>query len=124
MALSQLGDVVEYVADNYGMRTAQNVYDKIDKKVQDLLKQPESGRYDGVNLSMEYPLRHLTIVPNILYYFVNTEDDKLVILAVVHSRQSPRTINSILKRSLEQYRKLKESPIQGTKSASQTLLMQ
>ena len=105
MALSQLGDAVEYVADNYGMRTAQNVYDKIDKKVQDLLKQPESGRYDGVNLSMEYPLRHLTIVPNILYYFVNTEDDKLVILAVVHSRQSPRTINSILKRSLEQYRK-------------------
>ena len=31
MALSQLGDAVEYVADNYGMRTAQNVYDKIDK---------------------------------------------------------------------------------------------
>ena len=105
MALAQLGDVVEYVADNFGMRTAQNVYDKIDKKVQDLLKQPESGRYDGVKLSMKYPLRHLTIAPNILYYFVNEENDKLVVLAVVHSRQSPRTINSILKRSLEQYRK-------------------
>ena len=71
MALAQLGDVVEYVADNFGMK---------------------------------YPLRHLTLAPNILYYFVNVEKDKLVILAVVHSRQSPRTINSILKRSLEQYR--------------------
>ena len=105
MALSQLGDVMEYVADNYGMRTAQNVYDKIDKKVQGLLKQPESGRYDGVKLLMEYPLRHLTIAPNILYYFVDAEKDKIVILAVVHSRQSPKTINSILKNSLEQYRK-------------------
>ena len=85
------------------MRTAQNVYDNIDKKVQDLLKQPESGRYDGVKLSMDYPLRHLTIAPNILYYFVNTENDRLVILAVVHSRQSPRTVNLILKRSLEQF---------------------
>ena len=105
MALAQLGDVVEYVADNFGMRTAQKVYDKIDKKVQDLLKQPESGRYDGVKLSMKYPLRHLTIAPNILYYFVNEENDKLVVLTVVHSRQSPRTINSILRKSLEQYKK-------------------
>ena len=105
MALSQLGDVVEYVAENFGIRTAQNVYDKIDKKVQDLLKQPKSGQYDGVKLSMKYPLRHLTITPNILYYFVNTENDKLVILAVVHSRRSPQTINSMLKRSLEKYRK-------------------
>ena len=104
MALAQLGNVVEYAADNFGVRTAQSVFDKIDKKVQSLLRQPESGRYDGVKLSMKYPLRHLTIAPNVLYYFVNAENDKLVILAVVHSSQSPRTINSILKRSLEQYR--------------------
>ena len=28
MALAQLGDVVEYVAENFGIRTAQNVYDR------------------------------------------------------------------------------------------------
>ncbi len=105
MALAQLGDVVEYVSENFGMRTAQKTYDKINQYVQRLLKHPESGRYDGVRLSMTYPLRHLVIAPNLLYYFVNTENDRIVILAVVHCKQSARTINAILRRSLEQYRK-------------------
>ncbi len=105
MALAQLGDTMEYVSENFGVMTAQKAYDRIDKQVQSLVRYPESGRYDGVKMAMKFPLRHLTVAPNMIYYFVDTELDKIVILAVVHSRQSSRTINAILRRSLEQYKK-------------------
>ncbi len=104
MALAQLGDVMEYVSENFGERVAMNAYDKVKVKVDGLVKFPESGRYDGVKLSLRFPLRHLVIAPNVLYYFVDTEYDKIVILAFVHSKQSPRTVNALLKKSLEQYR--------------------
>lgn len=104
MALAQLGDVIEYVSENFGERVALDTYDKVDSKVKGLVRFPESGRYDGVKLSSKYPLRHLVIAPNVLYYFVDTEYEKIVLLAFVHSKQSSRTVNSILKKSLEQYR--------------------
>ncbi len=104
MALAQLGDVIEYVSDNFGERVALNTYDKIDAKVKSLVKFPESGRYDNVMISAIFPLRHLAIAPNVLYYFVDTEQDKIVLLSFVHSKQSSRTVNAMLKKSLLQYK--------------------
>lgn len=37
-ALAQLGDVMEYVSENFGERVALNAYDRIDAKVNGLVK--------------------------------------------------------------------------------------
>lgn len=103
MALEQLGDSMEYVADKFGKNVARKSYDKIKKRVQELAVFPESGRYDGMKFSLFYSLRHLTIAPNVVYYLIDEKRDFIVIMAVIHSCQSPQTVCEILERSLTLY---------------------
>lgn len=46
LANSQLLDIVQYVADNFGQKTATKTLKRIQEKVGRLLLFPESGSYD------------------------------------------------------------------------------
>ena len=52
MALSQLKDILIKVQEDYGQRTAQKTYDKIDSKVNSLLRFPKMGTPDYTYSSM------------------------------------------------------------------------
>lgn len=52
--------------------------------------------------SRHFSVHHLTLKPNVVYYLL--EEDHLVVMAIFHSKQSPETMRSILKRFLENYR--------------------
>ena len=103
MALEQLGTSMEYVADVFGENVARKSYEKIRRRVQELAVFPESGRYDGMKFSLFYSMRHLTIAPNVVYYLTDEKRDVVVVIALVHSGQSPRTVNEILERGLALY---------------------
>ena len=105
MALAQLGEAIEYVSERFGVRVALDTYDKVDANVRRLGRFPEIGCYDGVVLSAMFPVRRLSIYPNLLYYFIDTEYDKIVVLGFVHSKRSPQTVNAILMKSLELYKR-------------------
>ena len=45
----------------------------------------------------------INMYPNVIYYML--ENDHLIVMAIFHNRQSPKTMRSILKRFLETYNK-------------------
>ena len=59
MATQQLADIAEYVADNFGRKTAIKTIDKITKKVDGLLRFPESGTFDKRMPNGKYTMRHI-----------------------------------------------------------------
>ena len=101
LAKRQLLDVVQYVADNFGQKTAIKTIKRIQKKVGRLLLFPESGTYDKHLSSNVYVVRHITLRPNVVYYIVVNE--KITIMAIVHEKQSPQTVSSMIFRFLEHY---------------------
>lgn len=89
LAKQQLKDIGQYVADNFGERTANKSLERIVKKVNSLYVFPESGSFDKKYSTDSYTVRHLTIHPNVVYYiqFAN----QITIMAVAHEKQSPQT---------------------------------
>lgn len=87
LAKQQLKDIGQYVADNFGERTANKSLERIVKKVNGLYVFPESGSFDKKYSTDSYTVRHLTIHPNVVYYiqFAN----QITIMAVAHEKQSP-----------------------------------
>ena len=98
---SQLLDIVQYVADNFGQKTATKTLKRIQEKVGRLLLFPESGSYDKHLSTDVYVVRHITLRPNVVYYIVVNE--KITIMAIAHEKQSPQTISSMIFRFLEHY---------------------
>ena len=105
LALAQLREVIEYVSERFGEQVALDTYYRVDTTVSRLGRFPEIGSSNGVVLSAKFPVRRLPISQNLLYYFIDTEYDKIVVLAFVHSRRSPQTVNAILMKSLERYKR-------------------
>ena len=68
LAKQQLKDIGQYVADNFGERTANKSLERIVKKVNGLYVFPESGSFDKKYSTDSYTVRHLTIHPNVVYY--------------------------------------------------------
>ena len=101
MATQQLADIAEYVADNFGRRTAIKTIDKITQKVNGLLRFPKSGSFDKKMSNDKYTMRHIILAPNVIYYIVS--DNILVIIAIAHTKQSPQTVRNMIKKSLEHY---------------------
>lgn len=101
MATQQLADIVEYVGNHFGKSIAIKSLDKITKKVDGLLRFPESGNYDKKLSNDKYTMRHITLAPNVIYYLTN--DNALVVIAIAHTKQSPKTVRNMIKRSLKQY---------------------
>ena len=101
VATKHLDSILKYVEQEFGNKTAGNTLLKISEKVQRLSKFPTSGIRDEHYSTDQYTVRHVTIAPNIICYLCYP--DAIVIAAIVHSKQSPRTINSILKRFLDSF---------------------
>ena len=100
-ATKHLESILEYVENEFGDNTAAKTLSKINDKVERLSSYPSSGIKDKKFSTTLYTVRHLTIAPNIIYYLCYP--DAIVIAAIVHTKQSPRTINSILRSFLESY---------------------
>lgn len=101
LAKQQLKEVGQYVAENFGERTAIKCLDRISKKVDGLYIFPESGSYDKKYSTEHYTVRHLILHPNLVYYI--QQENRLTIMAVVHERQSPKTISEMIHRFVEHH---------------------
>lgn len=101
LAKKQLRDVGQYVLENFGERTAIKTLERISKKVEGLYRFPESGSYDKKYSTEFYTVRHLILHPNIVYYI--QEGNRITIMAVVHERQSPKTISDMIHRFVEHH---------------------
>lgn len=101
IANRHLDSVAEYVEENFGSMTVAKTLDKIDKKVNALAKFPECGVLDRKYSTPDYTVHHINVDPNVIYYMVYP--DAIVIGVIVHQKQSPKTVDAILKRFLEHY---------------------
>lgn len=103
MALRQLDAILDKVQEDYGERIAYKTYDKIDKKVNDLLLFPESGtpdyKYSSLTTNNQVLIRHLQVFPNVIYY--NVDGEIINVMLIAHVKQSPRTVISMIKRYYE-----------------------
>lgn len=103
MALHQLDEILDKVEADFGERIALKTYDKIDKKVSSLLRFPESGSpdysYSSLATKDNILIRHLLIVPNVIYY--NVDGETINIMLIAHTKQSPRTVTTMIKRYYE-----------------------
>lgn len=103
LASRQLGDIVEYVGNEYGRNVALKTLDKITSKVEGLLNFPESGRLDREYSSETRIVRHILAGPNIIYYFV--DGDVLQVMLLAHCKMSNQKVVAMIKRFLEHYEK-------------------
>ena len=101
IANRHLDFIAEYVEENFGSMTVAKTLDKIDKKVNALAKFPERGVLDRKYSTPDYTVHHINVDPNVIYYMVYP--DAIVIGVIVHQKQSPKTVDAILKRFLEHY---------------------
>lgn len=103
LALRQLDAILDYVEECFGSRTAIKTLEKINYKVNRLMLFPESGSpdfcYSTLAESESILIRHLKIDLNVVYY--NVDGDVINVMAIAHSKQSPKTVSSMIKRFLE-----------------------
>ena len=101
MSLQHMKGIAQYVADNFGQKTAVDSLLRIQKKANGLVKFPEQGVLERKYSTNEYTVHHINVDPNVIYYMVYP--DAIVIGVIVHQKQSPKTVDAILKRFLEHY---------------------
>lgn len=98
-AKDQLKVVVQYVLDEFGENTARKSLQKILNKVGGLSAFPDIGVLDRKFSANGIKVRHLNIGPNIVFYIVDMND--VIVIAVMHNRQSPETINRTIRHVLD-----------------------
>lgn len=101
ISLQHLKEISQYVANKFGQKTAIDSLLRIQKKANALAKFPEQGVWERKYSTSEYTVHHINVNPNVIYYMVYP--DAVVIGVIVHQKQSPKTVNSILTRFLEHY---------------------
>ena len=101
IATKHLDSILEYVEQEFGEVTAAKTLSKISDKVEQLESFSTIGIKEDKYSTDFYTVRHITIAPNVIYYLCYP--DAVVIAVIVHTKQSPRTINGILKRFLDSY---------------------
>ena len=77
-------------------------YEKFDANVCSLQRNPNRGILDSDLSDSQFIVRHLQLFPSVLYYVV--KGDFIIITAVMHYKQSPKTVYKTVMRSLERYR--------------------
>ena len=100
LAKALLKAALEYVEEQFGAMVARQTLEKIDRKVRQLERNPEMGISDFQLSSEGIAVRHLIVHPNVVYYF--KDENEIVIIAVMHSKQSPKTVRRIITKFLEQ----------------------
>lgn len=102
-AQDQLKDVVQYVIDNFGEMAAKKSLRKILDDTDSLGKYPTKGVYDKKFSKNGIEVRHLNIGPNMVYYLI--DENEVVVIAVMHYRQSISTINRAIRYAIGKYNK-------------------
>ncbi len=102
-ASKQLKEIIAYITENFGENTAKKSLRKIFDRLNHVGRYPESGIWDEKFSTANITIRHLNIGPNIIFYLV--DNDHLVVIAVMHSKQSPVTINQTISNLLTHYEK-------------------
>lgn len=102
-ATQNLDSVLDYVEEKYGAAVANKTLHKIAEKVNVLSKFPESGVLDRKYSTEEYTVHHFKLDPNVVYYMLY--HDAIVVGVIVHTKQSPKTVDRILKNFLEHYKR-------------------
>ena len=104
IAIEQLDIIAEYVETNYGVNTAKKLVRNITGKVSRLLLYPSIGIPDykfTTGANKEIVIRHIQIFPNVLYYVV--ESDKIIIICIMHEKQSPETVSNMIMEFLRKH---------------------
>lgn len=104
IAIEQLDAIAEYVEANYGVNTAKKMVRNITGKVSRLLLYPSIGIPDykfTAGANKQIVIRHIQIFPNILYYAV--ESDKILIICIMHEKQSPETVSCMIMEFLRKH---------------------
>ena len=100
-ASEQLKVVAEYVKENFGENTAKKSIRKILDKVNTLKLSPNIGVWDKIYSTDKINIRHLNIGPNMVFYL--TDEEEIVVIAVMHYKQSPATMNSTIQYVLQNF---------------------
>ena len=87
LAYEHFLEILIYVENNFGMLTAQKTRQKIQ---------------DKVTLFNNITVRHLKLSPNVIYYLI--DENRIVIAAMLHSKQSPETVRKTISEFLKQYK--------------------
>lgn len=101
LAKQQLKDIALYVAQHFGERIAISSLNRISEKVEKLYSFPESGIYDKKYSTDLYTVRHLILSSNVVYYIQT--GNRITIMAVMHERQSPKTISDSIHQFIEHH---------------------
>ena len=99
LAYEHFLEILIYVENNFGMLTAQKTRQKIQDKVNLLAKHPYIGIIDS---DFNITVRHLKLSPNVIYYLI--DENRIVIAAMLHSKQSPETVRKTISEFLKQYK--------------------
>jgi toxin ParE1/3/4 len=104
LAAEHFARVLNYVEEHFGASIAQKTYRTIITKVNQLAALPQTGTpvFDLSSSITDIEIRHLILTPNIVYYLIDRNE--VVIVAIVHFKQSPDTVRGIISDFLEQYR--------------------
>ena len=104
LAYEHFLEILIYVENNFGMLTAQKTRQKIQDKVNLLAKHPYIGIIDSdfSTLFNNITVRHLKLSPNVIYYLI--DENRIVIAAMLHSKQSPETVRKTFSEFLKQYK--------------------
>lgn len=100
-ASEQLQADMEYVVENFGEMTARKSFRRILDAVGELRKYPDKGIWDKKFSTSEYRVRHLNIGPNKVFYLI--DDKEIVVIAVMHYRQSSYVVNRAIRYALARY---------------------
>lgn len=102
LAKELLKSVLDYVIEQFGESIAQKTLEKIDSKVRQLALHPQIGIRDwSLTSTNQLQVRHLNISPNVVYYLI--DDKTVVIIAIVHAKQSPENVRTVINKFLAQY---------------------
>lgn len=98
LAKKQLNDILDFVEEEYGQQTARKILLKMEQRLHRLAIMPEIGTLDAHLSTKQYIVRHLLIAPNVFYYI--HAEDSIIIGAIVHFKQSPQTVATIIQQFL------------------------
>lgn len=93
-ALRHILQISEYLQDIYGKIVANKAYEKLMECIQLLAMFPRMGvLHEDIKLDNDFEMRSVVSKPNVVYYVLSQSQQKIVIIAILDSRQSPETIH-------------------------------
>ncbi len=105
LAYEHFLEILIYVENNFRHVDGDRKHvEKIQDKVNLLAKHPYIGIIDSdfSTLFNNITVRHLKLSPNVIYYLI--DENRIVIAAMLHSKQSPETVRKTISEFLKQYK--------------------